>query len=139
MARIDPDRARDLAFDLLIKELSLDLRDPHGTALNLEWIAPLICESVPALEVWSVVERYLSTLFPEAVATDYPPLSVVDEEDTIPRALSQEITNCLGHSVHVIGHGAMRACTNLLIDGNRAIQSALMESFGSDSTLLRPF
>ena len=135
IAHIRPDRARELAFDWLINELSIELRDPHGTALNLEWIAPLICESVPVLEIWNVVERYLHTLFPEAARTDCPPLSSADEEDSIPSALSREIATCLGHSVHITAQGAMRACTNLMIDGNGGMQSALADSLDSDPTL----
>ena len=122
---IDPVQGRRMAFECLVSDLAGGWWRPASVAVNLGHLAPLVCgQEVPAVEVWNIVCRYLAVLLPSAgngwdISQDAP------GEDVVPNALTVSLFDWLDSRVPVMGHGAMRACVDLLLDGNGTVQDAL--------------
>ena len=142
LVSIHPVRGRQMAFECLVSDLVGDWWYPSSVAVNLRHLAPLVCgEEVPAVEVWDVICRYLAGLSLAAhsgwdVAQDAPG---ADGGDVVANALTVSLCDWLDGRVPVMCHGAMRACVDLLLDGNGTIQSALRQKLDAkvcDATTL---
>ena len=126
LVKIDPARGKQMAFESLVTDLMRNWWHPGSVAMNLNDLAPLVCEeSVPVLEVWNVIRRYLDSLFPAGEGVwDIPRRTFGN--DTISTALADALCVWLDGRVPVMKHGAMRACVDLLLDGNETIRNALL-------------
>ena len=134
LVSIDPSRGKGMAFQSLVTDLVKSWWYPDSVAMNLNGLAALICdESVRAVEVWNVISRYLGALFPAAEDVWDIPTEAI-EEDTIPSALAELLCGWLDGRVAVMNHGAMRACVDLLLDGNTTIRNTLLRKLDADGS-----
>jgi hypothetical protein len=60
--KADPVRTRPLVYDQLLSDLETHFSVVTGVALNLYELLSLLCDAVPAAEIWPEVERYVHHL-----------------------------------------------------------------------------
>lgn len=126
LVQIDPKRGRESAFGALTEHLSGEWWYPLNIVRNLDRIAPIMCETVPTIEIWSIIEDYLNALFSEVPLIDATVLELAGGQiDSIQCALTDLACEFLGHPAHLLSEGAIRTCVHLLLAGNENIQTAL--------------
>jgi energy-coupling factor transporter ATP-binding protein EcfA2 len=126
LRKIDVPHARGWALDSLVKHLTNDFWWPYGVAVRLDRIAPMICEPVPILALWGIIENYLKALFANVQPLDPTLLRVEDVNgDTAQAAMARLLCCSIGHPAHVLSEGAIRACVDLLLAGNNSVVSEL--------------
>jgi hypothetical protein len=108
---------------------------PHSAVINLHEIAPILCETVPATQIWSIVEDYLRALFSHAPLINTTVLDLAESQvDSAPYALAELACDFLDHPAHLLSEGAIRTCTDLLLVGNADIQVPLREALQRPGT-----
>jgi hypothetical protein len=122
LRKIDLSQAYVWAFDSLVKHLANDYWWPYAVAVRLNRIAPMICEKVPTLSLWQIIENYLKAIFANVPPLDPSLLHVeAHEEDTSWTAITRLLSQWLGHPAHVLSESGIRACVDLLLAGDTAI------------------
>jgi hypothetical protein len=126
LRRIDAKNARAWALESLVEHLTNGWWWPYGVALELHRIACMVCERVPTLALWQIIENYLKALFAEVSPIDPSSLLIEDDGEDTPRAALVKLTcEFLGHPAHVLSEGAIRSCVDLLLSGNSEIVAEL--------------
>jgi hypothetical protein len=114
---VDPARARSVAFQTLVRDLTGNAWYPQNIALNFEEILPLLTEDVPVREVWYEVEQYLDALFEGSSPPPDGPngFDGVPSDDTVRTAIAELVASHLDHTVAMISQAALRVCGNGLL------------------------
>ncbi len=114
----NPTRARPLALQTLVHDLTGDAWYPQNIALHLEEIMPVLTEDVPIREVWYEIEQYLQALFEGSSLPSEGPdgLSEPITDDTTQMAIAELVTSHLNHPVGMISQGALRVCGRWLLE-----------------------
>jgi hypothetical protein len=131
----DPGRGRDLAWDVLARDLATEFWYPRTLAVNLRDILPLLVEDFDSGAIWSAIEDHAHALF-EGIPVPSGDIEGFDEvprQDFAPRAIAELLTLHASHQAPVVAHAAQAALIRLLRAEEPAVEgafSALLE--GSD-------
>jgi hypothetical protein len=129
LVRTNKFKGRDLTYQTLA-------RDGGGGAGNLDDILPLLVDALPAKEIWTEVEDYVTALFaglelgtaePDDFSTETPP------NDTSGQAFADLLANHIMHPVTLVAQSAQRACAKLILCRNVEVQLALQELVSKDN------
>ena len=135
LLKIDPERGRALALESFVDYLIGDRWYPLNSAINLVEISSIICDDIPACEVWDIIERYLRALFSEAPLIESTVLDLdVGEFDEPQRALACLACEFLGHPAPMLSESAIRVCADLLLRGNQNIRASIFAVLENNDT-----
>jgi hypothetical protein len=124
MVHTDPLRARPLAYDRLIRDLTGEFWYPQNLALQLDEILPLLTDEVPIQAIWPVVEQYVHTLFEGcSFPTDSPDLNEQPSHDSPSRAIADLLMIHIDHPVYAVAQASKRTWAKLLLQRDLAVQS----------------
>jgi hypothetical protein len=124
LVKIDPERARPMAFDSLVSYLH-ESWYPLSTTQNLNRISRLLCQDVPVLDLWMMIESYLKVLFADVESVGTPPSDC--DDDTPAGAVTDMLCRLFGHPTQALSHGVMRTACDLLLAGNTEIVPAMQK------------
>ena len=128
LVHADPSRARPLAYETFIRDVSVEFRYPR-IALKLNEILPLLTSELPIQEIWSEIERYVHALFDNSsLPTDGS--AEIDRQpipDTAHRAIADLLLLHIDHPVNAVAQAAQRVCAKLLFRHDPTIQDAVHE------------
>ncbi|WP_254510274.1 hypothetical protein [Anatilimnocola floriformis] len=134
LVSVDAEKAREMAFKSLVDFLTSDGWYPLHVAMSLDEIAPIVCDSVPTLEIWIIIESYLHAIFFHSPELRRTYVGIYEPgNDTVHRAITDLICEFLGHPAQLLAEGAIRACADLLISDNIEIRGPLQQILTSGS------
>jgi hypothetical protein len=142
---IDAGKIRVRAIQLYADDLSERLRSPGWIIPYFYDVFSLFSETLPIAEIWPVIEVYLDDLFTSVQVEPQPALETLVTEtvdmqidDTPAQAIADLLQLYLDHPSHTIAQGAVRACTNALLNESSTVKLALEKALtGSDSMIER--
>jgi hypothetical protein len=121
--QIDPELARPLVYETLLRDLLNGKWYPQNVVQNLDEILPLLTSREPLHEVWYEVEQHVFALFASSPMEDgnMEELSKRAEDDTATSALIDLVLSHLNHPVGKLARAAQRIVGKALIEQNPAV------------------
>ena len=125
----DRERARDLAFETLVRDLAGWFKFPRNIARSFDEILPLLSDDVPVREVWVEIERYVHILFEGKPLCNEDGVSLEADvpDDTPARAITDLLAEDIDHPVQLLAVGWQQSLVELLLGREVAAQSAAIE------------
>ena len=129
LTRVDLEKARSLAYETLVRDLTDEIKYPQEVALNLNEILPLLTDNIPIQEIWPLIDEYVHFLF-EGCSFPANGLMIGKQlpQDTSARAIADLLMFHLDHPANVVAQAAQRACMKLLLQRDEVMQNAMNEN-----------
>jgi hypothetical protein len=134
----NPVEGRRLCVDTFVNDMSKPSSGPFGVVQHLLDLLPLLFDSPPIGELWTLVEDYLFSLCPNLASLPKPDLENVDADDTTDLFVATLVADDLCGPIKQLAVGAQHCFGDLLAQGHPGATACVRDLLfsGDDAKVL---
>jgi len=118
LIEIDPNYARDKAYELLVNDYLSNIRNPTQMIRQLDELIPILFNEPPIVDIWKEIEQHIYQLTDFSQAKNLPPIPCeVRTKVPFSSMLIRLITSIFHISIPEIRQEAHKAMVQVILDG----------------------